>query len=317
MHLPALIYLLSAAAAISYGQEFREHTIATGLVRGYQVIPADMNKDGRPDLIALASGMPQLVWYENPGWQRHVIAGPFSNMINVAAHDLDGDGVPELALAYEFANVAKNSRGKLAILRFRNGQWTSEEIDEIPTSHRLRWADLFGTSKKVLVNSVLTGAAAEPPNFDQATPLYFYDPKNWKRQSIPVANRGVVHGIAIHDWNRDGKEDVLTAGFTGIDVYRWQSKWKREIFGKGSLDAWPKGGSSDVAVGRLGKARFVAAVEPWHGSFVVVYTGRRREVIDKTLVDGHTITTADLDGDGKDEIIAGCRGGPRLSLIHI
>ena len=77
-----------------------------------------MNRDGRVDLIALASGMPELVWYENPGWQRHVIAGPFSNMINVAAEDLDGDGIPELALAYEFANVAKNSLGKLAMLRF-------------------------------------------------------------------------------------------------------------------------------------------------------------------------------------------------------
>jgi hypothetical protein len=138
------LVLLTAGCASA--QEFREHTIATNLVRGYQVIPADMNRDGRPDLIALASGMPELVWYENPGWQRHVIAGPFSNMINVAAHDLDGDGIPELALAYEFANIAKNSVGKLAILRFADGKWTSQEIDRIPTSHRLRWADLFEES---------------------------------------------------------------------------------------------------------------------------------------------------------------------------
>ena len=37
--------------------------IATGLKGGYQVVAADMNRDGKPDLIALASGMPDLVWY--------------------------------------------------------------------------------------------------------------------------------------------------------------------------------------------------------------------------------------------------------------
>jgi molybdopterin-containing oxidoreductase family iron-sulfur binding subunit len=40
---------------------FAEHTIATGLKGGYQVVVADVNHDGKPDLIALASGMPELV----------------------------------------------------------------------------------------------------------------------------------------------------------------------------------------------------------------------------------------------------------------
>src|SRR5207237_971442 len=54
--------------------QFTAHEIATGLRGGYQVVVADMNKDGKPDVIALASGLPELVWYENPAWQRHVIA---------------------------------------------------------------------------------------------------------------------------------------------------------------------------------------------------------------------------------------------------
>jgi hypothetical protein len=299
------------------GQQFREHTVATGLVRGYQVVPADMNGDGRVDLIALASGMPELVWFENPGWQRHVIAGPFANMINVAPHDVDGDGVPELALAYEFANVAKNSVGKVAILRFADGKWTSREIDAVPTSHRLRWADPFGKGKKVLFNSVLTGATAEPPDFQEAAPLYFYDPVDWRRQTVlGVANRGVVHGILIDDWTRDGKDDVITAGFSGIDVHSWQGKWNRSTVAKGSPAHWPKGGSSDVAIGQLGDRRFVAAIESWHGNMVTVYMGRHRNVIENALVDGHTIITADLDGDGRDEIIAGCRGGPKSVYIY-
>src|ERR1019366_8095929 len=68
---------------------FAEHTIATGLTGGYQVVAADLNHDGRPDVIALASGLPELVWYENPTWERHVIAGKQAGMINSAVVGAD------------------------------------------------------------------------------------------------------------------------------------------------------------------------------------------------------------------------------------
>lgn len=45
---------------------FAEHTIATDLKGGYQVVVSDINHDGKPDLIAVASGMKELIWFENP-----------------------------------------------------------------------------------------------------------------------------------------------------------------------------------------------------------------------------------------------------------
>ena len=68
--LAALVFIAPLAAQTP---RFIEHTIATGLKGGYQVVAADINHDGKPDLIALASGMPDLVWYENPdvGAPRH------------------------------------------------------------------------------------------------------------------------------------------------------------------------------------------------------------------------------------------------------
>ena len=311
-----MLILFLLFALIAAGQEFRAHTIATGLRGGYQVVPWDMNRDGKPDLIALASGMPELVWYENPTWQRHVIFGPLPRMINLAVYDVEGDGTPEIAVASLFENVAKNSAGVVSILRFENGAWTAKEIDRVPTSHRLRWADPFGTGKKVLINSVLTGPSAEPPGYEGDTALYYYDPKDWKRQEIPTHNRGVTHGIFITDWNGDRRDDVLTAGFLGLHSHQWSKAWKRVEISKGAPDPWPKGGSSDVAVGMLGKKRFLASIEPWHGNVVAVYNGKRREVIDTKLEDGHTIVTADLDGDGRDEIIAGCRRGPQAVYIY-
>jgi hypothetical protein len=89
---------------------------------------------------------------------------------------------------------------------------------------------------------------------------------------------------------------------------------------RGSPESWPKSGASDVAVGLLGRERFLAAIEPWHGNEVVVYQGSgqswKRVVIDDSLSDAHTIQTIDLDGDGRDEIVAGFRGKPYGVYIY-
>jgi len=39
-------------------------------------------------------------------------------------------------------------------------------------------------------------------------------------------------------------------------------------------------------------------------------------VIDDSLVDGHALAVADLDGDGRDEIVAGFRGGGRSVFLY-
>src|SRR5690348_363929 len=91
----SMALILSAAAPL----QFREHTIADDLKGGYQVVTCDVNHDGKMDLIALASGMTELVWYENPTWERHVIAGNLRGMINLAAINTGADGVPDLVLA--------------------------------------------------------------------------------------------------------------------------------------------------------------------------------------------------------------------------
>ncbi|HVP49531.1 MAG TPA: FG-GAP-like repeat-containing protein [Bryobacteraceae bacterium] len=319
---------LLAFCSLVYAAEparFAEHTIATGLKGGYQVVAADLNHDGKPDLIALASGMPELVWYENPTWERHVIAGGFSRMINCAAWDTDGDGIPEIVLASGFSNEAKNSAGIVSVLHADGDPrrpWKVTEIDRLATSHRLRWADIFGNGKKVLVNAPLTGARAEAPDYRDHTPLVFYRPGEWKREMIGNENGGVVHGIYVVDWDGDGHDEILTASFVGLDLYKFENdgRWSRTEIAEGDPSPWPKCGSSDVAVGHLGGKRYLAAIEPWHGNQVVLYWQQEkqwlRHVIDASLVDGHTIWTADLNGDGNDEIVAGFRGGSHGVVIY-
>src|ERR1700733_12706887 len=296
------ILLCCTVSAATAPTRFVEHTVATGLTGGYQVVAVDMNHDGKPDLIALASGMTELVWFENPGWQRHVIASGLSRMINCAT--VEGkDGIPDIVLASEFANQAKDSVGLVSVLR-HNGDprepWSVTEIDRLTTSHRLRTADIDGSGNRVVVDAPLTGAKAEAPDYRDQTPLVFYRPGEWKRQTISTENSGVVHGIYIVDWDGDGRDEILTASFTGIHLFKFgaDGRWTRTEIAKGDPAPWPKSGSSDIAVGRLGKQRFLATIEPWHGNQVAIYRQRggawERRVIDDSLVDGHTIVTAGL-----------------------
>jgi hypothetical protein len=295
--------------------QFSEHTIATGLKGGYQVVAADLNKDGRPDLIALASDMPELVWYENPGWERHVIARNQSKMINLVV--LESGAQPIIVLASGFSSEAKDSPGIVSVLEPAEDvrrPWKEREIDRLATSHRLRLADIDGTGNQVVVNAPLTAADAGRPDYRGRTPLVYYRPGEWKRLLIGDENEGVVHGICVIDSDGDGRDEILTAGFPGIHLYKLPSdgRWTRTEIAKGNPAPWPKCGTSDIAVGHIGKRRFLCGIEPWHGNQVVVYREEKgdwiRQVIDESYIDGHAICPADINGDGRDEIIAGFRG---------
>jgi hypothetical protein len=324
-----LAWLLSAALCWSAPNgertsRFSQQTLATDLAGGYQVVACDLNRDGKPDLIALGSNITELVWFENPGWQRHVIASELRHMINAAAWDIDGDGVPEIAVAYGFSMNPADSIGNVAILH-HNGDprqpWTLHEIDRLPTSHRLRWAKIDSGGKRVLINAPLVGANAHAPDYRGHVPLVYYRPGDWKRNVVSDAEEGILHAIYVTDWFGDGRDELLIGSFLGVHLYSYQSNggWSRTKIATGDPDAWPKSGTSDIAVGRLKGERFLAAIEPWHGKQVVVYRETRgdasggtwnREVIDTTLLDGHTILTADFDDDSSDEIVAGYRGKP-------
>ena len=131
-----------------------------------------------------------------------------------------------------------------------------------------------------------------------------------------------MHGIFVTDWDHNGRDAILIGGFLGIHLYRYgtDSQWTRTEIAKGDPTPWPKGGNSDVAVGKLKQERFIVAIEPWHGNQVVVYREShgawKREVIDDTLLDAHTVVTGDFDRDGADEIVVGFRGKPYGVYIY-
>jgi hypothetical protein len=290
---------------------FHETTISKDLKMGYQLVAADLNRDGKPDLIVVDERATELAWYENPTWQRHVLIKDVPRTINLDVNDYDGDGIPEIAMGHNFETNPEKSIGNVLILKSGpdpRQPWTSREIDRVPTVHRLRWIDLDGNGKKVLLVAPMIGAAARAPDYAANVPVYMYRPGEWKRTLFTDQPRGILHSILPVHWQGRG-EQLMTADFLGIRVFL--PKGPVEI-AKGDPRPCPQCGSSEIKIGHLGKRRFIAAIEPWHGNQVVVYTqsGKQwqRHIIEDAMLNGHALAVGDLDGDGLDEIVAGFRG---------
>src|SRR5580765_8024080 len=59
---------------------------------GYGVTVADVDGDKKPDIILADKN--QIVWYQNPSWEKHLIAENLTKLdhVCIAALDTDGDG---------------------------------------------------------------------------------------------------------------------------------------------------------------------------------------------------------------------------------
>ena len=99
-----------------HAAHFVAHDVASGLRGGYHVVITDLNKDGKPDLLAVASQLRDLIWFENPTWTKHVVSSGYTQMINAAPYDTDGDGIPEIVLAHGFSMNPSTSTGIITLL---------------------------------------------------------------------------------------------------------------------------------------------------------------------------------------------------------
>lgn len=296
---------------------------------GYGVEAADIDGDGLRDVVALSTNPAQFVWYRNPGWEKYTISAATRGNIAVAPHDIDGDGDMDLVLASEF-NLAASTEGGL-VQWFENPgnpreqqAWQAHGIDTIPTSHRLRWADVTGDGLKELINLPIIGIGAAAPEYAVGSELTAYaipsDPRGQWPKVVLSDTLEMAHGLTIVDWDGNGTDDLLTASFAGIDLWQlgYDGLFVNQLsMGAGNRGMRPAQGSSEVAVGTLYGERILAAIEPWHGNEVVIYIENEdetlpwsRQVIDTEFLGGHALLAVDLTNDGHDEIVVGYRSSP-------
>jgi len=304
--------------------QFRERVISKAVKFGYQLVAADLNGDGKKDLIAVDEKATEVAWFENPTWERHVLATNVPRPLNAACWDIDGDGVPEVVLAYRFETSPEQSVGNVVLLTHGKDvrqPWTAREIDRVPTAHRVRWIDPEGNGQKVLLLGPMVGERFPPAEGDPV-PIYLYRPGKWERETISKEPRGVLHAINPVSWDGSARQQLLTASYAGLHRLEFiHGKWVATHLSQGDPRPWPLCGSSEVRLGHLGPQRILVAIEPWHGNQVVVYLPEgeqwKRVVIEDRMDNGHALAVGDLNGDGRDEIVCGFRGkGCQLSIYQ-
>ncbi|QDV38362.1 FG-GAP repeat domain-containing protein [Tautonia plasticadhaerens] len=313
----------------------------------YQVEVADVDADGRPDVIALGGGT--CAWYRNPSWRKRIITGPDATpgIISSAATDLDGDGRAEVAIAYDFA-MLEPKRGSLGLASpgdSPDDPWTFRPLVEVPSIHRVRWADVDGDGRPDLVVAPLFGPEAASPSFQQALAVLVVYPNVEKGADLPEPDRvnrvPVQHAIAIERAPGSARDAVLSANNLGVTFHRAldssflpaeQVEFRLPIV-RGAFGPAPQRGASEVHLGRRSDARaLLVTIEPWHGTTVAAYEaplvphrllGRvpgafgPRVILDDSLDEGHALWLADVNGDGIDEVFAGHRGEDhRVSAYH-
>jgi len=319
-------------AADSVIANFKMQEIATDLTVGYATIIADVNGDGKPDIVVVDSK--RVVWYENPTWKvRPIIMGKTKpDNVCITALDVDGDGALDLVLGSDWAPFNTKAGGTLQWLKrgkSLDDEWSIFPIGEEPTIHRVRTADLDGSGKRVIVHVPLMGReSTKEANWMDGRPVRVVaypvpkDPIKGPWEPL-VLNEDlhVCHNFFPFPVAKGQAEDIMVASYEGLfQLHREDKKWTATKVGAGN-QANPKSnrGASEVKVGQLkGEQRYAATVEPWHGNEIVVYPfgskGKdglwERVMIDDHLRWGHGVWCADLDGDGDEELIIGVRDNP-------
>jgi len=318
---------LSVAALTSFAApppepKFRAVDIDTKVGIGYGVAVADVDGDKKPDILLVDKD--GVAWYQNPSWEKHVIAEKLTprDHVCIAAADIGGDGKAEVAVGAEWNPGDTQDSGAVFYLiapKDRTQKWEPVKLPHEPTVHRMRWVkDWQGRMTLVVVplhgrgNNPTKGEGAGVKIQRYIPPTNPRDP--WELMLIDNSLHK-THNFDPVQWDDDQADELLIGGKEGWFLSNWSQDERRlTLTPLGTNDI---GGVGEVRLGKLGaNKRFVATVEPMHGNTLAVYTPPtsasagalwKRQVLDESLVDGHALACGDLLGIGRDQIVVGWR----------
>ncbi|MDX2036719.1 MAG: VCBS repeat-containing protein [Isosphaeraceae bacterium] len=299
---------------------FKKTTIEAKF-RSEGIAVADVNKDGKPDL------MIGDFWYEAPAWTRHEIRPPgdfgdglrsYSRCMTCWTDDVDGDGwADQIVIGFPGTECFwyRNPQGA-------SGHWKQFVAWPSACNETPLYTDLFGDGKRVLV------MAWQPKGKnDQGTMAWFQpaaDPTQpWTMNPIsetaaadkPVpGTQQFSHGLGAGDLNGDGRLDVISVG-------GW---WEQPAEGRNAKGPWKfhparlgdavadmitydvdgdgKADVIDSSAHRFGIWWFRQG-ESKDGSPVFTKNDLFPELVSET----HALIAADINGDGLRDFVTGKR----------
>ena len=191
-------------------REGKAETLAASLHRPTDVLPVDLNGDGREDLVVCEYGhfMGSVFWLENKGetFQRHTLL-EMPGCLNAASADFNGDQRPDLVIltgqareaVYLLLNLGDN-QFEPRILLPRQPMWGHSHI-EVADFNNDQHPDLLITNGD---NGELDPALSRPYH---GVRVHLNDGKNNFTKEIFFSQPGAYKALA-RDFDQDGDLDI-------------------------------------------------------------------------------------------------------------
>lgn len=313
-----IISISTSAQAI-----FESQTIDDKVAIGYGLGIGDVDGDGKKDI--LLADKKQFVWYRNGDWKRFVMIEDLTARDNVciAARDLDGDGMVEVAVGAQWNPGETSDFAKSGSVHYLirpkdpTQKWTALKLAHEPTIHRMRWIKVDNHKFQLVVVPLHgrgnkggegRGVKIMAYNF----PKKPHKAKKWKYAIIDSSLHMTHNFEPIEVENSPTK--LLLGGKEGIKELVYESgTWKatQKWIGQGS-------GFGELRQGKTPNSTFITGIQPMHGNELTVYmSGQEKQVLTSDLNQGHALACGDFLELESDQIVVGWRNPNEEAKVGI
>ncbi|MFI5252106.1 MAG: FG-GAP-like repeat-containing protein [Bacteroidota bacterium] len=301
---------------------------------------ADLDGDGKLDIIVVTSGSNEVSVYHNISSPGSLNSGSFASFIDfstgslpnsVAIGDIDGDGKPDIVVTNGSSNTVSVLRNESAI-----GSITSASFD-LPITFAtgtspvgLALGDIDGDGKVDIVTA--NGGGNSISIFRNiATPGPITSGSLAGKVDFPTGSS--PYDVVIGDLDGDGKQDIVVSNNSSNTISIFRNTSTPGIIASGSLAGkvdFPSGASPRaLAIGDMdGEGRpdivvtndlnYTISVFDNHTTMGSITTGSFGARLDFTTGPRpyNGLVIGDMDGDGKPDIAASDLNGNTISLFH-